>query len=54
VRAGNILVRQVGEKHHRGAQRGVGRDFSLFALCDGVVKYHWKSRTKKQVSVLPS
>jgi large subunit ribosomal protein L27 len=54
VRAGNILVRQVGESITAGHNVGVGRDFSLFALCDGVVKYHWKTRTKKQVSILPS
>lgn len=54
VRAGNILVRQVGGTIHAGKGVGVGRDFTLFALCDGQVKYHWKSRTKKQVSVLPS
>ncbi|MBW2522657.1 MAG: 50S ribosomal protein L27 [Deltaproteobacteria bacterium] len=54
VRAGNILVRQVGESIAAGKNVGVGRDFTLFALCDGLVKYHWKSRAKKQVSVLPS
>ncbi len=39
VRAGNILVRQVGTKFHPGANVGMGRDFTLFALKDGVVKF---------------
>jgi large subunit ribosomal protein L27 len=39
VRAGNILVRQVGTRIHPGRNVGVGRDFTLFALCDGVVAY---------------
>jgi large subunit ribosomal protein L27 len=51
VRAGNILVRQVGSSIHAGKGVGTGKDFTLFALVDGVVKYEWKSNTKKQVSV---
>jgi large subunit ribosomal protein L27 len=39
VRAGNILVRQVGTRIHPGANVGVGKDFTLFALADGVVQY---------------
>jgi large subunit ribosomal protein L27 len=54
VRAGNILVRQVGSTIHAGKNVGRGRDFTLFALVDGVVKYEWKSNTRKQVSVYPS
>lgn len=54
VRAGNILVRQVGSSIHAGQNVGTGRDFTLFALVDGVVKYEWKSNTKKQVSVYPA
>ena len=54
VTAGNILVRQVGSSIHAGKNVGTGRDFTLFALVDGVVKYEWKSNTKKQVSVYPS
>ena len=52
VRAGNILVRQVGTSITAGKNVGIGKDWTLFALTDGRVKYHWKSRTKKQVSVL--
>ncbi|WP_437482310.1 50S ribosomal protein L27 [Sorangium sp. So ce1014] len=54
VRAGNILVRQVGSSIHAGQNVGTGRDFTLFALVDGVVKYEWKSNTKKKVSVYPA
>jgi large subunit ribosomal protein L27 len=54
VRAGNILVRQVGSSIHAGKNVGVGRDFTLFALVDGIVKYHWKTRDKRQVSVIPA
>jgi large subunit ribosomal protein L27 len=39
VSAGSILVRQVGTKVHPGPNVGVGRDYSLFARCDGVVQY---------------
>jgi large subunit ribosomal protein L27 len=44
VRAGNILVRQVGTKFHPGQNVGLGNDFTLFALCDGVVKFDRKGR----------
>jgi large subunit ribosomal protein L27 len=39
VRAGNILVRQVGTRIHPGPNVGLGKDFTLFALCDGRVSY---------------
>lgn len=39
VRAGGILVRQVGTSIHAGPNVGVGKDFTLFALCDGTVQY---------------
>jgi large subunit ribosomal protein L27 len=39
VRAGNILVRQVGTRIHAGRNVGLGRDYTLFALADGVVHY---------------
>jgi large subunit ribosomal protein L27 len=51
VRAGNILVRQVGETVSPGKNVGRGKDFTLFALIDGVVKYEWKTKNKKKVSV---
>ncbi len=54
VSAGNILVRQVGSSIHAGKNVGTGRDYTLFALVDGVVKYEWQSNTRKQVSVYPT
>ncbi|MCL2723520.1 MAG: 50S ribosomal protein L27 [Polyangiaceae bacterium] len=53
VRAGNILVRQVGETIAAGTNVGRGSDFTLFALVDGVVAYEWKTNDKKKVSVYP-
>ena len=54
VRAGNILVRQVGETISPGKGVGKGKDYTLFALVDGVVKYEWKTKDKKKVSVYPA
>jgi large subunit ribosomal protein L27 len=54
VSAGSILVRQVGSSIHAGHNVGVGSDYSLFALVDGVVKYEWRSRTQRKVSVYPA
>ena len=51
VVAGNILVRQVGTKLHPGNNVGMGRDFTLFALIDGVVTFERKGRDRKKVSV---
>ncbi len=51
VTAGNILVRQRGTKIHPGNNVGIGKDDTLFALVDGVVKFERKGRDKKQVSV---
>jgi large subunit ribosomal protein L27 len=49
VRAGHILVRQVGTRIHPGKNVGMGRDFTLFALCDGVMKFSGKSRKKVHI-----
>ncbi len=54
VTAGSILVRQVGTSIHAGRNVGVGSDFTLFALVDGVVKYEWRSRDQRKVSVYPT
>ena len=53
VRAGNILVRQLGTKIEPGNNVGLGRDYTLFALVDGQVKYEHATRFKKRVSVYP-
>lgn len=51
VRAGNILVRQLGTRIHPGINVGMGRDYTLFALVDGVVSYERLGRDRKKVSV---
>ena len=51
VRAGNILVRQVGTRIHPGINVGMGKDFTLFAKIDGVVSFERLDRTRKRVSV---
>jgi large subunit ribosomal protein L27 len=51
ARAGNILVRQVGTRVHPGRNVGLGRDFTLFAKIDGIVKYERFGKDRKRVSV---
>ena len=51
VKAGNILVRQRGTKFHPGMNVSIGKDDTLFALVDGVVRFERKGKTDKQVSV---
>ena len=53
VKAGNILYRQRGTRIHPGLNVGRGKDDTLFALVDGVVRYERKGRDKKQVSIYP-
>ncbi|WP_038071206.1 50S ribosomal protein L27 [Thermus scotoductus] len=53
VRAGNILVRQRGTKFKPGKNVGMGRDFTLFALVDGVVEFQDKGRLGRYVHVRP-
>ncbi|MEW6218121.1 MAG: 50S ribosomal protein L27 [Thermodesulfobacteriota bacterium] len=54
VRAGNILVRQVGTRIHPGTNVGCGRDFTLFAKIDGIVTFEDFGRDRKRVSVYPA
>lgn len=54
VRAGNILVRQLGTVIHAGENVGVGRDWTLFALVDGTVKYERLGKAKRKVSIVPA
>ncbi|MBF0301741.1 MAG: 50S ribosomal protein L27 [Desulfamplus sp.] len=49
--AGNIIVRQVGTKIHPGNNVGMGKDYTLFSLIDGVVTYERQGRDRKRVSV---
>ena len=52
VIAGNIIVRQRGTKIHPGTNVGIGKDDTLFALVDGVVKFDHLTKDKKRVNVL--
>lgn len=54
VKAGNILVRQLGTVVHAGRNVGIGRDWTLYALIDGVVTFERYGKDKKKVSVLPA
>jgi large subunit ribosomal protein L27 len=50
--AGNIIVRQRGTKHYPGENVGMGKDHTLFALTDGVVKFQKKRNNKSYVSIV--
>jgi len=54
AKAGNILVRQVGTRIHPGKNVGMGRDYTLFAMIDGIVTYARLGKDRRQVHVLPS
>jgi large subunit ribosomal protein L27 len=54
VAAGNILVRQLGTRIHPGSGVGMGRDHTIYAKTDGVVKYERVGRDRKRVSVYPA
>jgi len=51
VKAGNILLRQLGTKIHPGTNVGMGKDYTLFAKVDGVVTYERMGKSRKKVSV---
>jgi large subunit ribosomal protein L27 len=54
VKAGSILVRQKGTKFHAGDNVGIGRDWTLFATVDGVVKFERHGKSKVRVAVYPA
>ena len=54
VSAGSIIIRQLGTKIHPGDNVGMGKDYTLFAKIDGVVKFERKDRDRKKVSVYTS
>lgn len=54
VVSGNIIVRQRGTKFHPGVNVDLGRDFTIFATAEGVVKFEWGREGRKVVSVYPS
>jgi large subunit ribosomal protein L27 len=51
---GNIIVRQCGTKFHPGDNVGLGTDYTIYSLIDGVVKFERKDRTRLQISVYPN
>ena len=53
VIAGNIIVRQRGTKHFPGVNVGMGKDHTLFALTDGIIKFQKKRNNKSYVSIVP-
>lgn len=54
VKAGNIIVRQLGTKFHPGKNVGLGKDYTIFSLIDGYVKFERKNKTRLNVSVYPT
>ena len=50
---GNIIVRQCGTKFHPGKNVGIGNDFTIYSLIDGVVTFEHKSKTRQKISVYP-
>ncbi|MGA1434108.1 MAG: 50S ribosomal protein L27 [Candidatus Kapaibacteriota bacterium] len=54
VSAGNILVRQCGTRFHPGNNVGLGKDYTLFSLVDGVVIFERNDKTRLKVSVYPT
>ena len=53
VKPGNIIVRQRGTKFHPGLNVGMGKDYTLYALIDGIVKFERLDKRRKKVSVYP-
>lgn len=53
VKAGNIIVRQLGTKIHPGTNVGCGRDYTLYAKADGVVTFEDFGKNRKRVSIYP-
>ena len=54
VKAGNILIRQIGSTVHPGKNVGMGRDYTLFALVDGVVQFQRYGKDRKKICILPA
>jgi large subunit ribosomal protein L27 len=51
---GNIIIRQRGTKVHPGTGVGIGKDHTIYALIEGIVKFENKTSKKKKVSVIPA
>ena len=53
ISAGTIIIRQRGTSVHPGPNVGIGRDHTLFAKIDGVIKFSWFTGNKKKVEIIP-
>ena len=53
VTSGAIIIRQRGTRIHPGTNVGLGRDYTIFAKVDGLVKFEWAAKGKRRVSVYP-
>jgi large subunit ribosomal protein L27 len=53
VTAGNIIIRQCGTKYHPGRNVGLGSDYTIYSLVDGVVQFEHKNKKRLKVSVVP-
>ncbi len=54
VTSGAIIIRQRGTRIHPGNNVGLGRDYTIFAKMDGLVKFEWAAKGKRRVSVYPA
>jgi len=54
VTAGSIIIRQCGTQFHPGRNVGLGSDYTIYALIEGVVKFEHKSKARYKVSVYPA
>ncbi|MBN2288560.1 MAG: 50S ribosomal protein L27, partial [Candidatus Glassbacteria bacterium] len=54
INAGTIIIRQRGTRIHPGNNVGLGKDYTIYALVDGVVTFERKDKTRKKVSVYPA
>ena len=54
IHAGSVIVRQRGTKFFPGINVGLGSDDTIFAKISGVVRFEWRSKGKKQISVYPA
>jgi large subunit ribosomal protein L27 len=54
VVAGNIIARQKGTHWHPGSNVGLGKDYTIFSLIDGIVKFERKDRSRLKISVYPA
>jgi large subunit ribosomal protein L27 len=53
AKAGNIIIRQRGTQHHPGANVGIGKDHTIFALIDGKVEFRKRQNNRSYISVVP-